>query len=47
VRRGRFAGGGLLLEQKGTQNHTYTRAEFVKRFREHFDDGGKLNQLLR
>jgi adenosine kinase len=35
------------LEQKGTQNHTYTRAEFVKRFREHFDDGGKLNQLLR
>jgi adenosine kinase len=35
------------LEQKGTQNHTYTRAEFVNRFREHFDDGGKLNQLLR
>jgi adenosine kinase len=35
------------LEQKGTQNHTYNRAEFVNRFREHFDDGGKLNQLLR
>lgn len=34
------------LEQKGTQNHAYTRAEFVARFREHFDDGGKLNQLL-
>jgi adenosine kinase len=34
------------LEQKGTQNHAYTCAEFVKRFREHFDDGGKLNKLL-
>jgi len=35
------------LEQKGSQNHVYTRTEFVKRFREHFDDGGKLNELLR
>jgi len=35
------------LEQKGTQAHSYTRAEFVARFRQHFDDGGKLNQLLR
>ena len=35
------------LERKGTQNHAYTRAEFVVRFREHFDDGGKLNELLR
>ena len=34
------------LEQKGPQNHEYTRAEFVQRFREHFDDGGKLNELL-
>lgn len=34
------------LEQKGTQKHSYTRQEFVARFREHFDDGGKLNQLL-
>ncbi|HEX7621313.1 MAG TPA: carbohydrate kinase family protein [Anaerolineales bacterium] len=34
------------LEQKGPQNHLYTRAEFVKRFRDHFDDGGKLNELL-
>jgi adenosine kinase len=34
------------LEQKGTQNHAYSRAEFVRRFREHFDDGGKLDQLL-
>lgn len=34
------------LEQKGPQNHTYSRLEFVRRFREHFDDGGKLNLLL-
>jgi len=34
------------LEQKGTQNHTYTRAEFVKRFREHFDDNNLLNALV-
>ncbi|MBE3119419.1 MAG: carbohydrate kinase family protein [Candidatus Atribacteria bacterium] len=34
------------LEQKGPQNHVYTRTEFVRRFREHFDDGGKLNELL-
>ncbi len=35
------------LEQKGPQNHAYSRPEFLKRFREHFDDGGKLNELLR
>ena len=35
------------LEKKGPQNHVYTRVEFVKRFREHFDDGGKLNELLK
>ncbi len=35
------------LEQKGSQNHIYTRAEFVERFREQFDDGGKLNELLK
>jgi adenosine kinase len=35
-----------VLEQNGTQNHFYTREQFVKRFREHYDDGGKLNQLL-
>lgn len=34
------------LEQKGTQVHSYTRAEFVARFREHFDDEGKLNSIL-
>ena len=35
------------LEQKGTQNHKYTRAEFVKRFRAHFDDKGVLDALLK
>lgn len=35
------------LEQKGTQNHSYTRAEFVARFRQHFDDKGALDALVR
>jgi len=35
------------LEQRGTQNHTYTREDFVKRFRQNFDDGGKLEVLLK
>jgi len=35
-----------VLEQSGTQNHSYTREEFVARFRQHFDDAGKLEQLL-
>ncbi len=34
------------LEQKGPQSHSYTCAEFVKRFREHFDDHSKLDELL-
>jgi adenosine kinase len=34
------------LEQRGPQSHGYTRKEFVERFRRHFDDGGKLDQLL-
>jgi adenosine kinase len=34
------------LEQCGTQTHSYTRAEFVARFRRHFDDGGRLDELL-
>lgn len=34
------------LEQEGPQGHTYTRAEFVARYRRHFDDGGKLDDLL-
>jgi len=35
-----------VLEQMGTQNHTFTRAEFIKRFREYFDDEGALDVLL-
>ncbi len=34
------------LEQNGPQSHAYTREEFVARFREHFDDGGKLDRLI-
>jgi len=34
------------LEQKGTQNHFYTPAEFVARYRQHFDDCGKLDALI-
>jgi adenosine kinase len=35
------------LEQNGTQNHHYTREQFVDRFRKHYDDGGRLNVLLK
>ncbi|MCP4142140.1 MAG: carbohydrate kinase family protein [Chloroflexi bacterium] len=35
-----------VLEQSGTQNHRYTREEFVARFRKHFGDSEQLNQLL-
>jgi len=31
------------LEQKGTQNHSFTLREFVQRFRKHFDDKGSLD----
>lgn len=34
------------LEQNGPQSHSYTREEFIARFREHFDDDGKLDSLL-
>lgn len=35
-----------VLEQLGTQNHQYTPAEFVARFRQHEDDDGALDVLL-
>jgi adenosine kinase len=35
------------LEQRGPQSHKYTREQFVSRFRQHFDDGGKLTELLK
>jgi adenosine kinase len=34
------------LEQNGPQSHKYTRDQFVERFRKHFDDQGKLDQLM-
>src|SRR5437868_8395593 len=34
------------LEVLGPQNFAYTRAEFVTRYREHFDDEGVLDALL-
>ncbi len=34
-----------VLEQAGTQNHSYTPAQFVARYREHFDDEGALDKL--
>ena len=36
----------FVLEQKGTQSHRYTQAEFVARYREHFYDGGLLDAML-
>ncbi|HMB23456.1 MAG TPA: carbohydrate kinase family protein [Anaerolineales bacterium] len=35
------------LEQRGPQSHNYTREQFVARFRQHFDDDGKLAELLK
>lgn len=34
------------LEQQGPQGHTYTCADFIARYRQHFDDGGKLDVFL-
>jgi adenosine kinase len=33
------------LEQRGTQSHHYSTAEFVQRYRKHFDDQGVLDAL--
>ncbi len=35
-----------VLEKKGTQGHSYTRTEFVTRYRQHFDDAGLLDKML-
>jgi adenosine kinase len=34
------------LENQGAQGHSFTRKQFVSRFRRHFDDGGKLDCIL-
>lgn len=35
-----------VLEQVGTQNHSYTLPDFIERFRARFDDDGLLDGLL-
>ena len=35
------------LETDGPQSHYYTRKEFINRFRQNFDDSGKLDILLK
>lgn len=35
-----------VLEQTGTQNHSFSLPEFVQRFRQHADDEGALDLLL-
>jgi adenosine kinase len=42
----RMAAATYCVEQYGTQGHTYKPADFVKRFREGFDDHGQLDRLL-
>ena len=37
----------FCLEQRGTQSHSYTPAEFVARYRTCFHDGGSMDVLLR
>lgn len=36
-----------VLEEMGTQAHSYTTGQFVARYREHFDDEGALDVLLK
>ncbi len=36
-----------VLEEQGTQSHSYTKEEFITRFREYFDDGGVLDELIK
>jgi adenosine kinase len=35
-----------VLETKGTQNHSYSPADFVNRFRQHFDDNSVLDSMV-
>ena len=34
------------LEARGTQEHSYTVPEYIARYRQHFDDKGKLDTLI-
>jgi len=35
------------LEQRGTQNHSYSAVEFVARYRQHFEDQGRLDVFIK
>ena len=35
------------MENRGTQNHSYTLEEFIQRYRENFDDQGALDILIK
>jgi adenosine kinase len=35
------------LEHRGPQSHSFTRRDFVERFRYHFEDDGRLDELAR
>jgi len=35
------------LEKNGPQAHFFTKQEFVDKFREHFNDQGRLDALIR
>jgi adenosine kinase len=35
-----------VLEQMGTMNHSFGVTDYIRRFREHFDDAGVLDQLM-
>jgi adenosine kinase len=35
-----------VLEERGTQNHSFSPEQFVTRFRKQFDDGGLLDSLM-
>ncbi len=37
----------FCLECEGTQGHCYTLADYISRFRTHFDDHGQLDRLLK
>jgi adenosine kinase len=34
------------LEMPGPQGHSFSKVEFIQRFRKHFDDRGLLDRLL-
>lgn len=39
------AAAAYCIARNGTQNHKFTLEEFIKYFRQHFDDQGELDNL--